>query len=53
MTDVTVSGPFIEPATYRCAATWLVVLKCGDRVDVHRFPTREDADAFIAEVGKS
>jgi hypothetical protein len=51
---MTVSEPLVDPAHAgrRRAADYFVIVKCGDVVTVHRFPTRDFADPHIAKVWK-
>jgi hypothetical protein len=44
-----VSGPLVDPgqAGRRRTSDWLVIVKAGARVEVHRFASRREADAFI------
>lgn len=46
---MTVSPPYLDPFNRRRTADYLVAVRAGDRVEVHRFASLEDAQAFSDE----
>lgn len=50
MHELTISQPYPDPTQARkMRPDWLVVTRAGDRVDVHRFKDRDDADVWLDE----
>lgn len=44
-----VSAPYLDPYNRRRSPDYLVTVRAGDRVEVHRFYSLDDAQAFSSE----